>query len=698
MVMDRKSELLVRVYIVFFVFVVLAVVILSKVITISLFEGEKWRERGGRNVKWIEVNGERGNIYDSRGNLLATSLPYFDIYVDAVTISEDLFRNQLKALCDKLALMFGKTPDYWSSKLKDARKSKNRYLSIARNLSKEELETVKSFPIFREGRYKGGILYETHTSREKPYQELASRTIGLDRTNASKIGLEESFDKTLSGEKQRRLMQRYPGNQWLPIYDPAYADQKRGADIVTTLDMNYQDIVHHELLDVVRRYNAKAGTAILMEVKTGAIKAISNLGQASDGSYSEDYNYAIGRLSEPGSTFKLISAMAILESGEIDLDSRIALSGGKKKFYDRLMYDSDQHGKSVVSFKEAFEMSSNVGMATAAFSVFGQNRLEWIKFYESIQKMGAMESTAIEIHGEPDPFFKNPSHETADKASRWSGTTVPWMAHGYELQMTPLQILNVYNAVANNGAMMKPFIVNEIIEPGRKIRRVQPRIVKQKIADADVIVKAQQLLKAVAESGTAKKFEITNTSFAGKTGTTRINYWQTKDVKEYNASFAGYFPADDPKYSLIVVIYNPKGAYYGSQVAGPVFSQIAQRVSGMEERYLAQAEEKPKVAKAHSGYKPDYKQLLEFIGIDYSNNARSNWVEMSDRNDQMAFSSKRIKTTVVPDVYGMGVRDAVYVLESLGMKVKVHGMGRVYRQSIKPGTAIKEQEIIIYLQ
>ena len=436
-----------------------------------------------------------------------------------------------------------------------------------------------------------------------------------------------------------------------------------------------------------------------MEVETGAIKAISNLGRNANGDYVEDYNYAIGRLSEPGSTFKLISALAVLESGKIDLETKISLNGGKKKFYDRWMYDSERHGKSVASFQEAFEISSNVGLANAAFSVYGKSRTSWLEFYEAIKKIGVMNATGVEIPGEPVPFFKNPATGTKkDKASLWSGTTVPWMAHGYEVEMTPLQILSVYNAVANNGVMMKPYLVKEVITPDEKIKKIKPQILNASIASSEVINKARKMLEGVAERGTAKKFEITNSTFAGKTGTTRINYWKASDVKEYNASFAGYFPAENPKYSLMVVIYNPKGAYYGSQVAGPVFSEIVQRISGMEKRIVPEYVEGRKVVTAHSGYKADYKDLMEFIGLEYSNRSRSNWIEMKEDESDVVFTSKKIKTKEVPDVTGMGLRDAVYVLESLGMKVELVGMGKVYKQSVRPGTTIKNQEIKIYLK
>lgn len=704
MAFDRRSELLLRVYLVFFAFMLVALLIIGKVVKISLFEGSKFRELGGRNVKWVEVKGERGNIYDIRGNLLATSLPFFDIYVDLVTSSDELFDNNIDALVVNLAKHFGKTPTEWKKELVSERiagknnKPGSRYYPLMKRVSKEQLDLLRKFPIFKEGRYKGGLQWERKTTREKPYKSLCSRTIGLDRENASRIGLERTYNKVLEGEKQKRLLRRFPGDQWLPVFDPADNTQRRGGDIVTTLDMRIQDIAHHELLGVVEKYEAEAGTAIVMEVKTGAVKAIVNLGRDDSGFYSEKYNYAVGRLSEPGSTFKLMSSLAMLQNNKVTLDSKIQVNKGRKKFYDRWMRDSEPHGENVMSFQRAFELSSNVGLANAAFTSYGKDRTTWNMFYEDLRNLGVMDKTGIEIAGEPSPFFKNPNNKTKDGGLRWSGTTVPWMAHGYEMKMTPLQILNVYNAIANDGALMRPFITSEIITKDGDVKKIKPKILKQNIIDPDAVIEAQKLLKGVAESGTARKLKIKNTSFAGKTGTTRINYWKNLDHKEYNASFAGYFPEEDPKYSVIVVVYNPKGAYYGSQVAGPVFAKIVDRVSGIEERVMPEFVEGRKVVKAHSGFKSDYTRVLDYIGIPYESDQESNWVNMSSEADAVEIEPKKIKLKTVPDLKGMGLRDAVYVLESLGMKVEIEGVGQVYKQSIKSGSKVSDKPIKIYLR
>ena len=698
MQMDRKSELLLRVYVVFFAFLLFAGIIMAKLIKISLFEGEKWKELGGRDVKWVDVEGERGNIYDIHGNLLATSLPYFDIYVDLVTIKKTLFEENIDALCRDLSQHFGKSPFEWKKDLVTARKAGNRYFPLFKKATKEKRDLLKTFPIFKYSKYKGGLQWEEKSKREKPYKQLCSRTIGLDRINASKIGLERTYDGVLEGEKAKRLLRRFPAGQWLPVYDPAGKDQKRGGDIVTTLDMHVQDIVHHELLEALNKYEAEAGTAVVMEVETGAIKAMANLGRQESGAYVEEYNYAVGRLSEPGSTFKLISSLAMMEDKKLDISIMVALDKGRKRFFNQTMSDSEFHGKMSATFKEAFEISSNVGMANAAYARYGKSRNQWIEFYEAINALGVMEQTGIEIAGERTPYFKNPSATKVERSKKWSGTTVPWMAHGYELEMTPLQILNVYNAVANDGKMMKPYLTKEIITSDGESKKIPPRVLKPKIASKKVIKDAQLLLEGVAERGTAKRLKVTNTSFAGKTGTTRLNYWKANDEKQYNASFAGYFPVENPKYSIIVVIYNPKGAYYGSTVAGPVFRDIVQRVSGLSKRRLPEFVEGRKVVKAHSGFKADYTKLLDYIGVEVDKSEEGSWVNMTPKSNAVAIERKKLEKSKVPDVRGMGLRDAVYILENLGLEVEALGVGQVYKQSIAAGSAINKKSITIHLK
>jgi len=554
--------------------------------------------------------------------------------------------------------------------------------------------------LFKLGKYKGGLLYERKTMRERPFQMLAERTIGKDRNTAKKVGLERSFDGVLSGGVEQRLMRRLPGDIWLPVMDPSEIVQEKGGDIVTTLDMHIQDIVQDELHKTLMTNKASKGVAVVMDVKTGGIKAMVNLRASGKGYYEESYNDAVGSLSEPGSTFKLISALAMLESRKIDLGTEVSLFGGKKKFYNLTMHDSELHGTQKATFKEAFAMSSNVGVSYAANKIFGKNIDGWKAFYKELEKLGVTKKTGIQIDGERSPMIKDPSKRKKDDPNNWSGTTVPWMAHGYELEMSPLQILNYYNAVANDGKMMQPYLVSEIsADDGEKIY-IKPQVLNKNIASPSTILKAQELLKAVAESGTARKLKVEGLSFAGKTGTTRLEYWKENDRKKYNASFAGYFPAENPKYSMMVVVYDPEGRdYYGAKVAGPVFQNVMKRLSGYEKRLSPEdVQDKPVVLHAQYGHKASYKKVLEYIGMDYKAKGKGNWVQMKSEEKGMTLNHTQIVKRTIPDVRGKGLRDAMYILEALGMDVEVEGFGKVYKQSQKAGQEIKEKRIKIYLK
>lgn len=706
--MESRNELLVRVYVIFLAFALFAAIIIAKVVKTAVVEGDKWRAQGGKNIKLIDVDGERGNIYCEDGNLLATSLPYFDIRVDLLTSKDADFNANINGLSKKLAEHFGKSSGEWKHQLVTARnlgKQKSgtnaRYYPLLNQVRKEQLDKLKTFPLFNLGRHKGGLMYERKTKRDRPFREMAKRTIGIHRHNAEMVGLEREYDLKLRGATEKRLMKRLPGDVWVPVQDPTDMLQEKGSDVITTLDMHIQDIAHDELEKVLIDNKANKGVAVVMEVKTGAIKAMVNLRSDGPGIYTEKYNDAVGTLSEPGSTFKLISSLVMLESGRIDLDSEVQMFGGIKQFYNQTMRDSERHGTSSGTFKEAFKMSSNVGIGYAAYKIFGKNIKGWQAFHDGLEKLGVKQKSGIGIFGEKSPFIKNPAKRRKDDPLNWSGTTVPWMAHGYELEMTPLQILNYYNAVANDGKLMRPYLVSEIVDNNGESTHFKPKVLKQNIASPSTIMKAQELLKAVAESGTARKLKVDGLSFCGKTGTTRLEYWKTdSERKKYNASFAGYFPAESPKYSMIVVVYDPEGRdYYGAKVAGPVFRNVMKRLSGYEKtKKLESTEKGKKVMYAQSGNKTDFKRVLEYIGLDYNDKGKGAWVALEGQSEGMMMSPQKIKKSQVPDVRGKGLRDALYILEAIGMDVEVEGMGKVYKQSRPPGDATKEKKIKIYLR
>ncbi|MBK8700643.1 MAG: transpeptidase family protein [Saprospiraceae bacterium] len=700
--MDRRTELTARAYFVVTVFAVLALIIAFRVLKISLIEGDKWRAKGSKNVQWMEVDADRGNIYADDESLLATSLQFFEIRMDATVPDAKLFKSKV----DSLALMLSrsirsdKTYGEWKKTLYQARKAKNRYLFIAKALDTEEVEMVRKFPIFRAGRYGGGFLELRYGTRKKPFNQLASRTIGEDRNNAQKVGLEGYFDKFLKGPTDKRLMKKIDNTQdiWVPVYDPSEFEIKRGDDIVTTINVHLQDVVHAELEKQLIKSQAASGTAILMEVKTGAIKAISNL-TLKDSVGVEIINTAIANSSEPGSTFKLATVLALLEDSLADVETQVNLNAGTMHFSDRIMHDSEKHNKHMVSMKEAFAISSNVGIAKLANDAYNRNEAGRMMFRSKLTQFGLDQMTDIEIAGEGVPKIKDPVRNKKD----WYGTTIPWMAHGYELAITPLQLLNFYNAVANDGRMMKPYLVSEIRKEDGVVKKFEPKAMIERIARPENITKAQEMLLEVVENGTAKNIQSSQVSMAGKTGTTRVNYSNREEFAKYNASFCGYFPADNPEYSMIVILYDPKGAFYGASVAAPVFKAVAEKAMAWRFEIAPVYNDSAAVVTSKTipernvGFGADFTALFDYVGLAYKKKNKNPWVSVDPFETKMIVDDKKIAKNAVPDVRGMGARDAMYVLENLGLRVSVIGRGKVIRQSLIPGTRTRGQHIDIFL-
>lgn len=707
--MNRRNELLIRAYLVMFAFVSLALVIMVRVAKVNVVEGDKWRKEGGKTVKWMPVNADRGNIYSCDGDLLATSLMFFEIRMDFKVPSDELFDNGV----DTLALMLSRhvMKDKSRSEIKsmllrkraDAKQGKpgSSDVFLAKGLTYEDRELVRTFPIFRKGQFGGGLIIKKSTKRVKPFKSLASRAIGEDRENASKIGLEGAFDKQLSGEKVQRLMRKVGHGVWVPLYDPSEFEVKKGGDIVTTLDMQIQDVVHRELLAATVKSQAKAATAIVMDVQTGAIKAITNFSRTQSGNYAEDFNHALATSTEPGSTFKLATALAMLDDGKASLTTNVDLHGGKKKFYDLWMRDSEPHGLRMVTMQKAFEKSSNVGMASLAHKAY-RTKQDKIRFIDKLAEFGLTAKTGLEIKGERRPTIKHPERNK----SSWYGTTIPWMAHGYELMLTPLQTLNLYNAVANNGRLMKPYLVSDVIEGDEVVVEKGPTVLNEQIASPDAINKARYLLEGVVKRGTGKKNVYSDyVSIAGKTGTSVVGYADGDGRKEYHASFAGYFPAERPRYSMIVMVYEPEGAYYGGAVAGPAFKNIAERIMSVKREMMlvvneGEAADGKKLPEKHQGFADDYKDLLSYVELPYEKKTKSRWVEVNpSAKNRVKIDRLKLKNKIVPDVKGMGLRDALYILENLGLEVEFKGFGKVSSQSLRPGIKIeKESKIVLQLK
>lgn len=690
---DTKKELLIRVYIVALAMVGVACLLFYKAARISIVEGDTWRNMGDSlYLKYVPIIADRGDILAADGSLMTTSLPFFDLHIDfrADGLRENIFKANVDSLAYYLSTYVN--PSVSKTQMRDwliqKRRNGDRYALLAKNVSIRDLERIKTFPIFRLGKNKGGLIVDRQHIRVKPYKLLASRTLGLDRENAQPIGLERTFDQYLKGEQGQRLMQRVTGGAWIPVSDLADLEGRRGADVVTTIIPEIQDIAEYALLEGLEYSKAEKGTAIVMEVETGAIVAIANLGTKGTG-YDEDYNYAVGFSAEPGSTFKLASVIALLEDKGADLNTPVNLGGGKGKFFDRIMKDSKEHGIHESTLAEAFELSSNIGIARLVQNFYGGKSSQ---FVERIKQLHLHESTGIELDGEGKPYIKDPKK----KEDRWSGTTLPWMSTGYECQLTPLQILRLYNAVANNGKMMKPYIVSAITREGRTVKRFRPQVVDSKIASIETLEKVKLLLEGVVERGTAKEYKPEHYMFAGKTGTARTDYFDpTAPRKSYMASFAGYFPADKPKYSCLVMVYDPvHGGFYGSTAALPIFRKIADRCMGVNKELLAKSV-LPDTAKSMDGVrlagwceKDELNEIIDALSLDTHVEGDGEWARLAGGEEMEIEVRDVLDKNLIPELYGMGIRDAIYLLENRGVHVKYNGVGRVKGQSIRSGQPI----------
>ncbi|HUS85799.1 MAG TPA: penicillin-binding protein [Bacteroidales bacterium] len=688
--MSLRDEIIWRSGIVYIVIILISVAILARIIVIQFVEGKKWAELGQEYIyKTDVVPANRGDILSDDGRSLASSVPYYTIYFDTKSsgMSPETWNNGIDGLSAGLARIVGlRSASQWKSDLISARMKGERYYLIKRRISHSQLKELKALPIFREGRYKGGLIAETENRRVLPHFSLASRTIGYLTQGASGnvVGLEGAYDKELTGINGSMLKQRLTGGAWMPVNDANYIEPRDGNDIVTTINVDIQDVAEDALLDQLALHNAHHGVAILMEVHTGDIKAIVNLELGDDGEYYESYNYAIGESTEPGSTFKLASFMAALEDGVIDITDSVDTGTGQVHYYDKTIYDSHRGGYGKLSVKEVFEKSSNVGTSKLIYENYKDKPGE---FVDRLYHMGLNEKLGVDVKGEGAPLIRYPG----DKY--WSGISLPMMSHGYEIQLTPLQILTFYNAVANGGRMMKPRLVKEIRYHGQIIKEFDPVVLNPSICSKQTIQKARLLLEGVVENGTATNLRNENYKIAGKTGTAQIaneKYGYKHGGKvSYKASFCGYFPADNPVYSAIVVVNAPSSLiYYGNLVAGPVFKEIADKVYANHFFRTNDGSDIEDAPKTLNGYIEDTRNVLTELGVVSVSSSDNVWVRPDYGNDTIRLNELTIIDNLVPDVTGMGLRDALFLLENSGLKVITSGRGRVVRQSIMPGTRI----------
>ncbi|EDM43759.1 cell division protein, penicillin-binding protein [unidentified eubacterium SCB49] len=635
----------------------LAVLIAIKLADIQFVQGDKYRNLAAQNTtKNVIIPANRGNVYADDGSLLASSVPNYDVRFDAVTVSKKDFDENLVPLSKELSKMFGKRESYYQNLFRKARSSKNRYLLVARNLGYSEYVQVKNMPLFRKGPNRGGFISEQKTVREHPMGKIGERLVGNENKGKPgyySVGLEGAYHEYLSGKEGRRLKQKISKGRWKPVYDENEIEPQDGYDVISTINVNMQDIAHHALLKQLEAYDADHGCVIVMEVATGQIKAVSNLGKGSNGSYYERRNYALWESIEPGSTFKTVALTIALEDEVIDTSTIVNASHGSYRLYGRNITDSG-NGYGDISAAKALEVSSNIGFAKIINEHYKDKPQ---KFLDHLKEWKMDTTLGIDIKGEGMPVIPKIGGEL------WSRNALPSMAYGYNLQMTAMQILTFYNALANDGKMVKPQFVKEIRAWNDVVLEQETEVINDQIASQETIDKVRAVLKNIVVRGTGRKLYSENFSMAGKTGTARKeygNYQEWLKKKKYVSSFSGYFPAENPKYSCVVVIHEPstKKGYYGADVTGPVFKRIAQKIytdSPLKDEVNEEDVDDVEMTKAFDAY----------------------------------FDKASLAKREVPNVKGMAGMDAVSLLENLGYKVKVNGVGTVKKQSIKPGAKPK---------
>lgn len=651
----NKKEILLKGYTISFLLVVLSLGVIYKLVNLQANPEERAKFEAfaqRTNFREAEIPAQRGNLYASDGSLLATSVRHYDIAIDGKAMRQSLIDEHLNALADSLSAMFGKKSSYYAKLILNAKANDKQYVRITRNLNFRQLNRIKKFPIFEKGQIKGGFIVEDKLIRERSVKDIGSRTLGYVKGDTLKVGLEGAYNDLLSGKNGKRLEQRMGGGNWRPINVSTEVDAEEGLDVVTTIDIGLQNVAYNTLYNQLVEYEAVYGTVVVMEVKTGEIKAIANLTRLDDGNYADIQNFAVGAATEPGSTIKTMSLLAALESGEVDTMTTVATGNGALRLYGRTIYDSHRNG--TITTKEVLEQSSNIGTAKLITNIWQKDPEDFLDYINGKWKLN--QKLGVEIPGEAQPYIPTPDKKT------WSKQSLASLSFGYESKLTPLQILTFYNGIANDGVMLKPLFVKEIRKRGELVESFEPQIRVKRMASLDNIKKMQDMLAGVVKNGTGKAFYNKHFAAAGKTGTAKVEYWKKNQPNKYRASFCGYFPADNPKYSVIVVVQKPSTniGIYGSVVAGPVFQGLMEHVYvNTPKQYVPH--DSVKIKKGYAARKP---------------------FELKD------------KLTKIPNLLGKKGYEVVPALENLGINVRYTGVGKVVEQSIEPGTAIQKNQTL----
>ncbi|RWU08584.1 penicillin-binding protein [Pedobacter chitinilyticus] len=690
--MNIRANILMRVYLAFGLIVLFALAVFVRLIDVQFRQGHKWVAMADSlSTKEFDIEATRGNIYSVDGSLLATSVPEYELRMDmfAGGIQDDkIFNSKVDSLAMKLSAFFkDKSAKDYSRYLRKARQDSARYVLIKRKVSYQDLKVVRAFPLYNIGKHSGGLMAIQKNKRILPFKALAARTIGYKNENVKNgVGLEGAYGNYINGETGRRLMQRISGGVWIPVNSEAEVAPKDGADIISTIDINIQDLAQSALEKQLIKSQAHHGSVIVMEVETGEIRAVANFTKVEEGVYKEQFNYAIAGNQDPGSTFKLASYMALLEDKKVDTNTLIGTENYRLPGGHTI---KDSHGSvGILTVKRAFEQSSNSAIAQLINNNYRDNPKQ---FTDHLYRWHLNELTGLQIPGEAKPVVKNPK-----TFKSWNkNMTLPQMAYGYEMQLTPLKMLTLYNAIANNGKMIAPIFVREIRRLGNPIEQFKAKVMNEKICSDETLSKLKAMLEGVVTNGSGKQI-VYNPLYkiAGKTGTAQVADANLgyKAKRQYQASFVGYFPAEKPKYSMIVVINDPKGAYYGALVSGPVFREVADRIYASDVNMYNKVEEhlagNTVAPEAKAGQSQATKKVYNAFGVKALYAAKSEYFNSVDTNNGVAYEENTPVKGVMPNVNGMGLKDAMFLLGNVGLKARVKGSGKVVSQSIQAGSRI----------
>lgn len=693
--MKTSKDIRFRVYITFLAMCLFGMMIMYKGLVIQFKEGNELRAQADSMHTKIEViQPERGNIFSEDGSLLSSSIPEFDLHVDFTAIKKDTFNKYIESLSVNIAaILKDKNAVDYKEILSNEFKNKNKYFLLKKKASYAQYLELKKVEPFKKGMNKGGFISEAKTKRINPFGLLANRIVGLWRKNAQNVGIEREFNNDLSGMQGQRVVRKIAGGTWMPI-DGSEIDPENGRDVITTLDVNIQDVAENALKNQLEKEEATFGTCIVMEVKTGKIKAMANLGRQNDGSYYEDFNYALKRI-EPGSTFKLVSLISLMRDKLIKTSDMVNCQGGKTQIGPYTISDSHA-GLGVLTIKDAFAKSSNVAFA----KLIHQNYKDKIgSYWSNLHALGLDQKTGLGMSGETKPSYIKDSVTKG----RFS---LAFMGMGYQVMITPLHTCMVYNAIANHGKLMKPYLVNSVQEYGKDVVKYEPVVMNAEVLDSVSIESLKETMNEVVETGTGVALKNKYYTICGKTGTAQVADKGLKySDRVYHGSFVGFFPKEDPQYTICVVLRTKKGSnnYYGGQIALPVFKEVANRLFAINMHNvnsIAQQQKVNEVLAVKSIKGSEYDVLAQKLKILKKAVNTPNWIQhiQTDSMGNFTYSNFINYKNAVPDVNGMGLKDAIYLLEKIGLKVVPVGKGKVVTQSILPGSKFnKGQKITIQL-